>query len=297
MKLFLMIALLVLPISLNAQSNYFTAVITNDSDDAEEDIDGGGIDLTSSDLEMAYDEGVLGVNSKDQIIGLRFTNIDVPENAIIDSVFLQFTVKSSDNDPAILQIHGEDFFNSPTFADLDYNISSRPRTDSSVYWTVPNWDNEDESGWRQRTPNLNGVMSEIIAQPLWQQGNSITFIIEGSGRRSAFSHDNDSEKATRLHVYYSENTASITQESLESLKAKVFPNPANEELIVDLSTIDSNEPCYLSVFSISGQKITQKPLKVGEKHDIYPLVNHYKGLAIIKVDHNGFHQTFKQIIN
>lgn len=296
MKLFLIILVLIFPRLIVAQSNYFSAVINSDSDDAEENIDGGGIDLTSSDLEMVHDNGVLGVNSKDQIIGLRFTNIDVPENAIIDSVFLQFTVKSTDDDPAVLQIHGEDFFNSPTFSDLDYNISSRPRTDSSVYWTVPNWENEDESGWMQKTPNLNGVMAEIIAQPLWQQGNSITFIIEGSGRRSAFSHDNDSEKAARLHVYYSENTASISQESIEYDKAKVFPNPATEELIVDLSSIESDEMCLVSVFSLSGKNIAQKLLKAGEKHDIYSLLNHYKGLAIIKIDHSKSYQTFKQII-
>lgn len=296
MKLFSMLVLLIFPIALFGQTNYFSTTVSSDSDDAEENIDGGGIDLTSSDLEMVHDDGVLGVGSKDQWIGIRFTNIDVPKDAIIDSVFLQFTVKSSDNDPAILQIHGEEFFNSPTFSDLDYNISSRPRTDSSIYWTVPSWDSEDESGWRQTTPNLSGLLSEIIGQPLWQQGNSVTFIIGGSGRRSAFSHDNDAQKAAILHIYYRENTANLSNHITDTDKVSVFPNPADGKLIIDLSAISSDDPCFVSVYSLTGKKILEKSMITGKMHDLYASLNGYQGLVMIKVEVNGSYQIFKQFI-
>ena len=72
-----------------AQTNYFTAQVSASENDAEENKSNGSIDLTSSDIEMCYDEGVLGIGAKNQFVGLRFTSIDVPKNALIDSVFIQ----------------------------------------------------------------------------------------------------------------------------------------------------------------------------------------------------------------
>lgn len=294
MKLFFYLFVLYLPIFTFGQTNYFSTTISSDSDDAEENIDGGGIDLTSSDLEMVHDDGVLGVGSKDQWIGIRFTNIDIPENAIIDSAFIQFTVKSTDDDPAILQIHGEEFFNSPTFSDLDYNISSRPRTDTSIYWTVPTWDNEDESGARQTTPNLAGILSAIITQSLWQQGNAVSFIIEGSGRRSAFSHDNDSQKAARLHIYYRENTASISTHN-ETRNAVVYPNPSSGEFFVDL-TERAGELHQILAFTSTGQLLFTKTLAGGEVHNLQSELKGYKGILQIIIRSTNDQTIHRQII-
>lgn len=295
MKLIFTFLLLISSLFSLGQTNYFSTTIGSNSDDAEENISGGGIDLTSSDLEMVHDNGVLGVGSKDQWIGLRFTNIDIPKNAIIDSVFIQFTVKSSDNDPAILQFYGEKFFNSPTFSDLDFNISSRPRTDTSVYWTVENWNDEDESGPKQTTPNLAGLLSEVITQSLWQQGNSASFIVEGSGRRSAFSHDNDSQKAARLHVYYRENTAQL-ESFLAEQAPSIYPNPSNGSFHIDLSGYSSGEAIEITLISPMGAILYDARLSGGDTHTINEQINNFKGLMFIKISTEGSTITHRQIV-
>lgn len=295
MKRILLYALIVLlaPV-LNGQTNYFTTQISSSADDAEENKSGGGIDLTSSDIEMCYDSGVLGIGSKNQWIGLRFTNIEIPKDAYIDSVFLQFTVKSSDDDPAIIQFYGDKFFNSPAFSELDFNISARTRTDTSVYWTVQNWNDEDESGDLQTSPNFSGIFKEIIQQQLWQSGNSVTFIAEGSGRRSAFSYDNDSQKAARLHVYYRDNDASITINELENVT--VYPNPYNENLFVNLSEISTKDEVDVKVYSPDGRLVFSQPLLAGGKHNLADYGFDYKGIGFMTLSNQQF-SVSKKIIS
>lgn len=294
MKSFILLIIFSVTLCAKGQTNYFSTTISSDSDDAEENISGGGIDLTSSDLEMTHDNGVLGVGSKDQWIGIRFTNIDIPKDAHIDSVFIQFTVKSEDTDPAVLQLHGDKFFNSSTFSDLDYNISSRTQTDTSVYWTVPNWDSEDESGPKQRTPNLAGIIKEIITQSLWQQGNAVSFMVEGSGRRSAFSYDNDSQKAARLHIYYRENTASVSEEN--NNEVSIFPNPSDAEFFVDLREFDKQEDFQLTFISLEGKVIAKRAVEGGTLFSTSSFLTGYKGLLTVLISSKNRSFSHRQLI-
>jgi len=62
------------------------SAISASSDDAEEDTTDDSMDLTSTDLQMMQDTNL-------QEIGLRFTNIQVPKNAIIVSADVQFAVE------------------------------------------------------------------------------------------------------------------------------------------------------------------------------------------------------------
>ncbi len=295
MKLNLILLITVLSMNVFGQTNYFSATVSANSDDAEEDLSDGGIDLTSSDLEMIHDNGVLGVGDKDQWVGIRFSNVAVPKDAIVDSVFLQFTVKGTDSDPAVLQLYGERFFNSSTFADLDFNISSRTRTDSSIYWNVPSWENKDDSGLQQRTPNLAKLFSEVITLPLWQEGNAVTFLIEGSGRRSAFSHDNDIQKAARLHVYYRENTAAL-HSSGSVRKPSIYPNPSRDAFFIDLSSYSAGASVSVEIFSPLGSKIYETKLTGGTKHSFNDQIKGYNGLLFINIETEQNLFTHRQMI-
>ena len=62
--------------------------ISNGMDDVEEDPADGSIYASSSDIELVYDDG-------NQIVGLRFTGLNIPPGAAIDSAFIQFTVDES----------------------------------------------------------------------------------------------------------------------------------------------------------------------------------------------------------
>lgn len=273
-------------------SLHFFTQVNDSNNDAEEDKDDGGIDLTSSDIELCYDPGVIGISSKDQWVGIRFTNINIPTNAIIDSAFIQFTVDETENDPAISQIYGEKSFNSTAFADLDYNISSRTRTDTNLYWTIQAWNNTGDANDLQKSPNLKPIVEEIIAQSLWQTGNAMTFIFEGSGTRTAEAYDGESQLAPVLHIYYKEDFTSV-QENLNVPQQPVFyPNPTEGILQLDFSSFSNNDLIDFELYSLDGKKVLNQSFQGGQKSYI-DLSNLSSGTMIVifkTLDNVSYHK-------
>jgi hypothetical protein len=180
--------------------------------------------------------------------------------------------------------------------DLDYNISSRTKTTENVYWTVPNWNNEDESGLDQRTPNLNNIFSEVITQSLWQTGNSVTFIIDGTGRRSAYSHDNQPSKSPILHVYYRLNTAATEKFEMEDA-LKIYPNPASDVLYLDLQSFASGKTVNVTIHSTDGRELLRTALLAGDKHQLMSELPGYQGMVLISIEFEGKRIVRKHIIN
>lgn len=181
---------------------FSTIPIVSSSDDAEETVSNNQISLTSTDLEMVNDNG------NDQIIGLRFNNIYIPEGATLLRAYIQFETDEI-NDPVNLTdlvIHGELATNSNTFTADNSNISSRTTTVNSTNWSnVDGWGNIGVASYSQRTPAVTDIVSEIILQNDWVSGNPITFIISGSGRRVAKSFDESASGAPKLLLYYNSN--------------------------------------------------------------------------------------------
>jgi hypothetical protein len=163
----------------NVQSATIERSIAAGSDDAEEFLDPaaevGIVNIDSTDIELSSD----GPPDDRQWVGLRFTNIGIPRGAPISNATIQFTVDSTDTEPDTdVRIFGELAPNSATFEETNFNITSRPRTTSSVLWNdIPVWTVVGEAGPGQRTPNLASVLQEIVNQPGWMSGNSISLLI------------------------------------------------------------------------------------------------------------------------
>src|SRR5690606_7496051 len=126
---------LLFPNFTNAQTT-ITKSITAGSDDAEENGTNGilpapgFVNLTSPDIELVRDEQTL--SSGDQIIGLRFTGMTIPQGATITNAYLTFRAITPDllnilSGPASLTIKGEAVDNATTFISSgnNFNISSR----------------------------------------------------------------------------------------------------------------------------------------------------------------------------
>ena len=165
------------------------------SDDAEESTS-GKVDSTSSDLELISE-------NDDQTVGMRFRGLNIPQGATITNAYIQFQVDESTRDSTNLIIQGEANNNAATFRTQTNDISSRPRTTASVNWLPEPWSTAGEAGLKQRTPELNSIIQEIVNQKNWESGNSLVTIITGSGERTAESFDGDSSGAPLLHVKYS----------------------------------------------------------------------------------------------
>jgi len=168
--------------------------VASGSDDAEEKVD-GRMYITSTDLEFVFDGG-------DQVVGMRFTGIAIPQGATISRAYIQFKVEDISTDTTSLTIHGEDVDNATTFGSSTWNISSRSRTNAAVSWSPVAWNTIGEAGIDQQTPDLSSIIQEIINRSNWTQNNSLVIIVSGTGRRVAESYEGDQAGAPLLHIEY-----------------------------------------------------------------------------------------------
>ncbi len=186
-------------------SSTATSRVSAGSDDAEEFESDSTMYLTSSDLELVFDTS----NTGNQSIGMRFTSVDVPQGATIDSAYIQFQVDESTSETTNLTIQGEATDNAATFTTATGNISSRPRTGAAVAWAPPPWQTVGEAGPDQRTSDISAVVQEIVDRLGWASGNALVFFITGSGKRVAESYNGSPAGAPLLNVVWS--TASPSQ--------------------------------------------------------------------------------------
>ena len=168
--------------------------VSSGSDDAEESAT-GVINLPHPQLLLVYDKN-------NQIVGLRFNNINIPQGATILNAYVQFQAGASGSQATSLIIRGQAIDNPITFRNEKRNISSRVRTSASVDWTPAAWTLVDEAGVDQRTTNISTLIQEIINRPGWSSGNSLVLIFTGSGQRIAWSYNGHPSAAPLLHIEY-----------------------------------------------------------------------------------------------
>ncbi|HZN38533.1 MAG TPA: hypothetical protein VFD82_06995 [Planctomycetota bacterium] len=166
------------------------------SDDDAEESSTGSVNRGSSDLEMVLDGTVT------QVVGLRFQNLTVPPGSFITSAYVQFTTDEITSTATQLTIAGQASDNAPTFVSTAGNISSRPRTTATVAWAPASWTIANEADSNQRTPSLAGIVQQITNRPGWSSGNSIVFVITGTGSRIASAYDRSPAAAAKLTVDY-----------------------------------------------------------------------------------------------
>ena len=168
--------------------------VSSSSDDAEEDAS-GSMSLTSSDLELINDGGP-------QSVGLRFTDVDVPQGATIVDAYLWFQADEKDTGETTLEIWGEATDDAVTFSINAFDITSRSITSASAEWSPPAWSTVGESGPAQQTSDLTAVVQEIVDQGDWSASNAMAFVINGAGKRVAESFNGKATAAPLLHIEY-----------------------------------------------------------------------------------------------
>jgi len=248
-KNFLNLLFILFVLGLNAQTITLTSSIASSSDDAEESENGTEVDIGSSDLELVYD-------GNNQTVGIRFVNVTVPTDANIQSAYIQFTADGDYNETTNLLIKGENVDSSVTFEENANNISSRQQTSSQVNWDdiVP-W-NDLEAGESQRTPDLTSIVSEIITNNNWQQGNPITFIITGTGKRKAFSYDGNASFASELVIIYTPENPIYNDLGIDEIVSPPDLIFANAEVEISISIFNlgiDSQVGYSVSYSINGE--------------------------------------------
>ena len=145
----------------------------------------GTIDNSSSDLELGFEGGDA------QVVGLHYTNIRVPYGSLVTDSALQFTTDEVDTGATTLRIYADKQPNSSAPSLNLFDLSGRTPTDNEVSWSPDAWNLVDERSDKQKTPDLSPVLNELAAQLTWDEGNSVTLLVDGTGERTAYSRDDD----------------------------------------------------------------------------------------------------------
>jgi hypothetical protein len=169
--------------------------ISASSDDAEENLATGGVNLTSSDLELIRD-------GTDQAVGLRFPGQAIPADATITAAWIQFEADELHSGATLLTFRADRTQASPTFTTAAGNVSLRPRTSASAAWSPAPWALIGEQGPSQRTSSLAAAVQERVSASDWVSGDALSFIVTGSGRRVARAFDGLPLGAPLLHVEF-----------------------------------------------------------------------------------------------
>ncbi|OQY02293.1 MAG: hypothetical protein B6I20_07055 [Bacteroidetes bacterium 4572_117] len=206
--------------------------VNKGSDDAEEIVSNGNVDISSSDLELTEDRGGA------QIIGIRFANLNIPQAANISNAYVQFTCDEATDGTTDLSIYGNDIDSASTFSASNLDISTRIKTTSNVGWQPPAWDQVGENGPDQRTPDISAIIQTIINKDGWKPGNALALLITGTGNRVAESYSGAPNAAPLLHIEYNTETASIPHISMNDIL--IHPNPSNGVFNIDVEKFDTN---------------------------------------------------------
>jgi type IV pilus assembly protein PilY1 len=144
------------------------------------------------------------ISSDDQLIGLRFQNVQIPQGATITQARLDFTSGPDESSSASFRIRGEDQDNSPAFTTAQNDLANRSLTSALVHWN-----NADVGAWTSNgvysTPDLTSIVQEIVNRTGWCGSNALSFIIyenSTNSLRKIKSYDDSPDKAPVLHVEY-----------------------------------------------------------------------------------------------
>ena len=176
-----------------------------------DDLDLGNFSLADTDGDWTFDVG-----NNPSVLGLRFQNLNIPQNATITKAYIEFEAYTDSaysysdgsntytygSPPANTQfvIMAQDADDPDLFAPVANDIASRSYMAPSVTWiNIPHW----TTGTKYQSPELKSIIQAIVSRDGWTQGASIVFKITGTGKRDAYSYDfGDNTHGPVLHVEF-----------------------------------------------------------------------------------------------
>jgi len=203
--------------------------IAEENDDVEERAD-GSMYLDSSDLEFMYDNDVTNPDDL-QVVGIRFVDVQIPKGENILSATVRFVADDVDDaehvGDAYVIIEGELSPNAGAFEDAANNVSARARTAAQVAWGPEHW---SEKGANYETPDIAGIIQEIVDQEGWAAGNALVLIFNQDP-------DNPSTGVLEAEAGVGDDSALLHVEFGEPVLVAVDPIPADGAVGVVDSTL------------------------------------------------------------
>ena len=255
--------------------------VASSSDDAEEE-PSGSVSTSSSDLELVEDFGT-------QAVGIRFDGVALPNGATVVDAWVQFQVDETASGSVALNIRGQADDDAATFTSSSGNVSSRPTTLATVAWSPAPWITVGDAGPDQRTPNVSGVIQEIVSRPGWTSGNALAVVLTGNGRRVAESYDGSASGAPLLHVEYvvGQDGDAAAGPSGKRRSMWVWPDeitepvadPAQRQALVDRAQQSCVSRLYVSVYQFPQNSTGERMYERADMGALIALA-HDKGIEV-----------------
>ncbi len=190
----------------------------------------------SNDLELGEEYDTEIERDIKKIVGLRFTGIQVPKDAVITSAHIQFKASSDVNsvssDPANLKVEVYESSYKGFFGTWNNSIKYG-NWFGGVNWNPTAWATPNESDEAQKTSDLKSLAQYMVNRSDWLKGRTMAFRISGTGKRVAQSFDFDGENGAPV--------LTITYEAEDGMKTRL-------QVMKDaLKTVLKDAPSNLSV--------------------------------------------------
>lgn len=170
-----------------------TARVAENNDDMEQFVNNGVMTPNGVRLSLGTENG------NEQLVGLRFQEMNIPSGATITSAHIEFTAEGNKSEDTNLTIVGHDIDSAPSIASTGYYLRDIPKTDASVDWTPTAWSVGDV----YETPDLKDIVQEITNRSDWCGGQSLGFVVSGTGERAAHAYNGgNASRSAVLRVSY-----------------------------------------------------------------------------------------------
>lgn len=222
---------------LGTSSETVSIRVSSSSDDAEEELESGTVDLSSSDLELGREDDDDDDHDDDeeeegQLVAMRFRSVVVPQGAHIANAYIEFEVDEREDEAARFIISGEASNNAVSFVRTRGSLTARTKTQASVAWeNVDTWKVTSE---KKQTPDVSAIVQEIVGREGWRSGNAVAFFVSGTGKRVAESYNGKRQSAPLLVISY---TTSDNHEPSPTVVPSVTSQPQSSPTTTPTPTL------------------------------------------------------------
>ena len=193
--------------------------IAASDDDANEVLSSGIVSTTGTTIGLQTDRQG----------GFRFDGVALAQGATAPETRIQFTcavtAASAGTTACTVAITGDDSDDAAAFTTGASDISARTPTTATATWTLPESSGDDawvagDSGANQLSPDLSGIVQEIIDRSGWATSGAMAFLLEqtdgGLGARVVAAKDNATYPPPYLRLGAVASGAFFQQDSLHT---------------------------------------------------------------------------------
>ncbi|PHS55106.1 pilus assembly protein PilY [Alteromonas sp. KS69] len=184
--------------------------VSRSNDNIEEN--NNGYENTGSELTFS--------SNYNSYIGVRFQNVNIPQGAEITEAYIELTAYSSYNqNNSSMLIRGVAANDADDFSSGNRYLLRNIGKTSGVTWSMGSF----SSGNDYASPDLSGVVKEIVDRAGWQSGNAMAFVFSDfTGYRGAYTYSGSQSSAAKLVVKFNGSaTPGQTSTVREHLISKV----------------------------------------------------------------------------